>query len=277
VLGVEAFWRREGVRKRLSWRHAGWCTPISSAVAQRAALTEIGEAVSDVKVQQKQSLSRQEAARFIAALAGGLGEDGKVTVQLGSSTLELSVADQVDWELEVEVNGDEIELELELKWSTSGRATVDTGKVLEDDDAEEGESADVPSVDVGSADVEPGGVEPGGVEPGGVEPEAVSGEDGSRKPESSGEDLAEDENETGDPDKDAAASDGAEPVQAVATERTPAPRRGRRGTAAGADKPAFNGVDTAAVRAWAAANGLTVSPRGRIKDEVLQAYRDAGN
>jgi hypothetical protein len=36
-------------------------------------------------------------------------------------------------------------------------------------------------------------------------------------------------------------------------------------------------VDTAAVRAWAAANGLSVSPRGRIKDEVLQAYRAAGN
>jgi hypothetical protein len=31
------------------------------------------------------------------------------------------------------------------------------------------------------------------------------------------------------------------------------------------------------VRAWAAANGLSVSPRGRIKDEVLQAYRDARN
>jgi hypothetical protein len=60
-------------------------------------------------------------------------------------------------------------------------------------------------------------------------------------------------------------------------ERTPGPRRGRRSTAAGAGQPAFNGVDTAAVRAWAAANGLTVSPRGRIKDEVLQAYRDAGN
>ena len=41
--------------------------------------------------------------------------------------------------------------------------------------------------------------------------------------------------------------------------------------------PAFNGVDTAALRAWAAANGLTVSPRGRIKDEVLRADREAAN
>jgi hypothetical protein len=31
------------------------------------------------------------------------------------------------------------------------------------------------------------------------------------------------------------------------------------------------------VRAWAADNGLSVPPRRRIKDEVIQAYRDAGN
>ena len=84
--------------------------------------------MSDVKVQQKQSLSRQEAARLIAALAEGLGEDGKVTVQLGNSTLELSVTNQVDWELEVEVDGDEIELELELKWWTSGRASAESAE-----------------------------------------------------------------------------------------------------------------------------------------------------
>jgi hypothetical protein len=38
--------------------------------------------------------------------------------------------------------------------------------------------------------------------------------------------------------------------------------------------PAPTVVSTAA---WAAANALTVSPRGRIKDEVIQAYRTAGN
>src|SRR5688500_6964492 len=91
-------------------------------------------AVSDMKVQQKQSLSRREVARLIAALAEGLGQDGKVAVRLGNSTLELSVADQVDWELEVEVDGDEIELELELKWSTSGRAPADVTEDESDED-----------------------------------------------------------------------------------------------------------------------------------------------
>jgi Lsr2 len=56
-----------------------------------------------------------------------------------------------------------------------------------------------------------------------------------------------------------------------------AARGGRRKSAAATGEPSFNGVDHAAVRAWAAANGVTVSPRGRIKDEVVEAYRAAGN
>src|SRR3954468_19733255 len=53
---------------------------------------------------------------------------------------------------------------------------------------------------------------------------------------------------------------------------------GRRAPAA-AEKPAkaFNGFDPAAVRAWAASNGYTVSARGRIKAEILEAFRAAGN
>jgi hypothetical protein len=37
------------------------------------------------------------------------------------------------------------------------------------------------------------------------------------------------------------------------------------------------GVDTAAVRAWAASNGIEVSARGRISGEVIAKYRAAGN
>ena len=44
--------------------------------------------MSEVKIEQKQSLTRQEAARFIAALANGLGDDGRVTVHMGSSSVE---------------------------------------------------------------------------------------------------------------------------------------------------------------------------------------------
>jgi Lsr2 len=53
---------------------------------------------------------------------------------------------------------------------------------------------------------------------------------------------------------------------------------GRRASVA-VEKPAkaFEGFDPAAVRAWAASNGFTVSARGRIRAEVLEAFRAAGN
>ena len=50
-----------------------------------------------------------------------------------------------------------------------------------------------------------------------------------------------------------------------------APRGGKRMTTRNVD------ADPAAVRAWAESNGYAVSPRGRIKAEILEAYRAAGN
>ena len=52
---------------------------------------------------------------------------------------------------------------------------------------------------------------------------------------------------------------------------------GRRRSTAGPVKAEFTAVDPAAVRAWAKSNGVEVSPRGRIKASVLEAYRAAGN
>jgi hypothetical protein len=37
------------------------------------------------------------------------------------------------------------------------------------------------------------------------------------------------------------------------------------------------GVDTAAVRAWAASNGIELSSRGRLPKDVVEQYRVAGN
>ena len=36
-------------------------------------------------------------------------------------------------------------------------------------------------------------------------------------------------------------------------------------------------VDTAAVRAWAASNGIELSSRGRLPKDVVEQYRAAGN
>jgi amphi-Trp domain-containing protein len=77
--------------------------------------------MADVELEQKESLTRQEVAQRLSALAKALAQGGDVEIQLGPSTVKLHVPDEVRTEFEVEVDGDEIELELELKWSTAGK------------------------------------------------------------------------------------------------------------------------------------------------------------
>jgi hypothetical protein len=50
---------------------------------------------------------------------------------------------------------------------------------------------------------------------------------------------------------------------------------GRRSAPVG--KPPYAGYDPAAVRAWAAGQGIEVNARGRIKADVVQKFRAAGN
>ncbi len=50
---------------------------------------------------------------------------------------------------------------------------------------------------------------------------------------------------------------------------------GRR--SAPAVKPDYVGYDPAAVRAWAAGQGIEVNARGRIKADVVEQFRAAGN
>jgi amphi-Trp domain-containing protein len=95
--------------------------------------------MSVLKVEQKQSLSRAEAAKVVADLAEGLKRDGEVTLKVGGGTVELTVGSQVRCELEVESDGEKFELELELKWSSSDGAASQKD---EDDEASGGETAD---------------------------------------------------------------------------------------------------------------------------------------
>jgi len=75
--------------------------------------------MSDVEISRTESLTRQQAARRLSALAAALDDDGHVEVELGASTVKLHVPDHVRCEIEVEVDGDEVELEVELTWSTA--------------------------------------------------------------------------------------------------------------------------------------------------------------
>lgn len=49
------------------------------------------------------------------------------------------------------------------------------------------------------------------------------------------------------------------------------------GEAASEPRSFFDEVDQRAVRAWASANGIKVSPRGRLSRKVVEQYRAAGH
>jgi amphi-Trp domain-containing protein len=74
--------------------------------------------MSDVEVKREETLSRDEVAQRLAALAEALANGDDVKLTLGASTVKMHVPDEVRIEVEVEIDGDEVELEVELKWST---------------------------------------------------------------------------------------------------------------------------------------------------------------
>lgn len=54
--------------------------------------------------------------------------------------------------------------------------------------------------------------------------------------------------------------------------RSAASKRGKRGSGG-----ARSSVDTKAVRAWAASNGIELSPRGRLPKDVVEQFHAAGH
>ena len=75
--------------------------------------------MSDVKLEHKERLSREEAAVWLHALSRAFSHGGKVELPVGSGTLGLQLPEQVKAEFEVQVSGDEVEVEIEFTWSTS--------------------------------------------------------------------------------------------------------------------------------------------------------------
>ena len=73
--------------------------------------------MSDVKVERKESLSRDEAAMWLALLSKAFTSGDHAELPFGPSSVSLHIPDRVRAELEVEVDGDEVEVEVEFKWS----------------------------------------------------------------------------------------------------------------------------------------------------------------
>lgn len=83
--------------------------------------------MSDGKIEQTVTLSRQEAARWLGELAKALGEGGTMEVALVGSAVPLTLPDEFQCELEIEPDGDKVELEIEFKWPKSRTAPAPSG------------------------------------------------------------------------------------------------------------------------------------------------------
>lgn len=78
--------------------------------------------MKDLKLEQKRSLSRLEAADQLEALAAALREGGEAELELDPWKLSLRIPSDLRSEIEVEVSEGEIELEIEFKWPTAPTA-----------------------------------------------------------------------------------------------------------------------------------------------------------
>ena len=75
----------------------------------------------DISFERKRSLSRQEAAVWLKALAKGFADGDEVKLPVGGGgVVTLRIPEHVEAEFEVDVSGDEVEVELEFTWSLTG-------------------------------------------------------------------------------------------------------------------------------------------------------------
>ena len=69
-----------------------------------------------MEVSEKATLSREEAAARLHALADALAQHNDIEFERGDLHFKVHVPDEVAYKLEIEIDDDERELEVELKW-----------------------------------------------------------------------------------------------------------------------------------------------------------------
>lgn len=76
----------------------------------------------DVEIKRMVRLSRAEAGRRLIALGEAMAGGPKSEVEFDGESIHFAVADRVEWEIELEVDGDQTELEIEMKWTDAPAA-----------------------------------------------------------------------------------------------------------------------------------------------------------
>jgi amphi-Trp domain-containing protein len=69
-----------------------------------------------LEIEQKETLSREEAAAKMRAIADMLARNNEVEFERAGTRIVVEVPDEVRLKIELEVETDERELEIELKW-----------------------------------------------------------------------------------------------------------------------------------------------------------------
>ena len=69
-----------------------------------------------IKIESKQTLSRQDVAAFLSELATQLAGSDEVELDRQGVHFEFGVPDEVELEVELEIEDGKTELEIELHW-----------------------------------------------------------------------------------------------------------------------------------------------------------------
>jgi amphi-Trp domain-containing protein len=72
--------------------------------------------VDILEIEQKETLSREEAAARLKAFAEKLAQNNDIEFERGGMQIKVHVPDQVQLKVELELETEERELEIELTW-----------------------------------------------------------------------------------------------------------------------------------------------------------------
>jgi amphi-Trp domain-containing protein len=72
--------------------------------------------MAGVEIKRKVRITRKEAGERLIELGKALTAAPQSELDLDGDRIKFTVADDLQWEFELEVDGNEVELEIELKW-----------------------------------------------------------------------------------------------------------------------------------------------------------------
>jgi len=75
-----------------------------------------GETMDIFEIEQKQTMSREEAAARLRAFADTLARNNDIEFERGGMHMKVHVPDEIQVKVELEIESDGNELEIELTW-----------------------------------------------------------------------------------------------------------------------------------------------------------------